>query len=612
MKTYILLLAAVLSPSAVVTADVERQPIKSTSPSGDAGRQVRTIPSAYVLPTKDFSRSPQKEEFGSPSSRSPPETPSTDRKEPTAVREERISRSESQRSSLEGSQPAANARLENIESAERDRRTTPTTRSADTSTSIPRNRQPLVRSPSEGDRYVRSTNTLSRRSYQENDSHEVRTPVSRSPQKEKLVSPSSRPEAPSRDRREPTTRISRYSDEDTQNTQREERTSRSESRRSSLEGSQPAGNTRSESIKSVEDDRRPPKRQDLKSSYSSNRGDTEDVTHRRKRKVSDLTARPYYVQTELETVKKSLAFNLSSSESEDVYHAKLLRAQLDACGSLCKSKLIESTKNVVMETNSAKIECPRLFLSDAMDSRGVREIPPKAPRTILEAVTMGGDIILSYPSLQNATTSSDTIWDQDSITDMSAKVQNKSLRVSAGSTNVNNVYKAASQHFKNKHILTVYNNDKWLPAALLAAGASSVYCVEFGQIRTTHPNITVVTPLEFNERFLNGTLPFFDAGFIYSKFSTIGLGASGEVLNPYGDITSVAKVWCALPKGAPLIVSLPVNPKIQDVTEWKTRRFYGPKRIPVVLTNLQVIDVYPWTNWHVLIVAKKRDPLRNG
>ena len=69
-----------------------------------------------------------------------------------------------------------------------------------------------------------------------------------------------------------------------------------------------------------------------------------------------------------------------------------------------------------------------------------------------------------------------------------------------------------------------------------------------------------MTPEEFSKSFLEGTLPQFDSVVTFSSLEHSGLGRYGDQLNPWGDLITMAKIWCALKPGGLGLIGVPTGP----------------------------------------------------
>ena len=72
--------------------------------------------------------------------------------------------------------------------------------------------------------------------------------------------------------------------------------------------------------------------------------------------------------------------------------------------------------------------------------------------------------------------------------------------------------------------------------------------------------MSMLTPKQFSEQFSAGTLPKFDAMVSFSSLEHSGLGRYGDGLNPWADLITMAKVWCALKPNGRALVGVPSGP----------------------------------------------------
>ncbi len=150
----------------------------------------------------------------------------------------------------------------------------------------------------------------------------------------------------------------------------------------------------------------------------------------------------------------------------------------------------------------------------------------------------------------------------------------------------------------------------WVESLLLAHGAAHVTTIEYmptecvpsagardspcSRMRIIHPKLAAseylaaVSGEETNRRDSNSTAQW-DFAFTYSSYEHDGLGRYGDPLNPSGDIESVQKVRCQLKPGGLLFIGVPTARR--DLLVWNAHRIYGPKRLPLLSANFEVLDV---------------------
>ena len=121
---------------------------------------------------------------------------------------------------------------------------------------------------------------------------------------------------------------------------------------------------------------------------------------------------------------------------------------------------------------------------------------------------------------------------------------------------------------------------------LLELGAAKITTLEYDVIRTDHPKIEIITPENLRQAYLKGKAPNFDAMVSFSSLEHSGLGRYGDSLNPWGDLITMAKVWCLMkPKGRALVGV----PSGLDVILFNACRNYGP-----------IMSSHLFANWNVI------------
>ena len=140
-------------------------------------------------------------------------------------------------------------------------------------------------------------------------------------------------------------------------------------------------------------------------------------------------------------------------------------------------------------------------------------------------------------------------------------------------------------------VLVIGSENPWVEACVLEAGASSVVTLEYGEIRSEHPKIKTLIPLEFQRDFFNGELGLFDSIVSFSSVEHSGLGRYGDALNPWGDVLEIARANCvSKPDGSLVLAVMCANVLCtQDSLEFNLHRKYGSTRWPDLASNWQQI-----------------------
>ena len=306
----------------------------------------------------------------------------------------------------------------------------------------------------------------------------------------------------------------------------------------------------------------------------------------------------------------------SDVESEEVYYAKVLGKQLDACGDLCNVngssyKVKLAFGDDVFDRISADVNCPKLFASEYIDTPAKRVPPSRIPKAMLHSFSLDGQSAISYASRiysEVSINSSVTDWPDSLIQEYLDNLKSGTYKGSYGQHNSRNLLEVAKKYYSGKTILVLGSVTPWVEAILLHAGATHIYTVDHRVIQCNHPKVTPLTAVEFNELYRQGKVPKIAGAVAFGTVVHSGLGRYGDILNPWGDIMAMSKLWCVLQPDAVVAVSTFADATASDVVEWNMRRHYGSRRLPRLFTNYRIMQVYPRTNWQLLFVARKVDP----
>ena len=123
-----------------------------------------------------------------------------------------------------------------------------------------------------------------------------------------------------------------------------------------------------------------------------------------------------------------------------------------------------------------------------------------------------------------------------------------------------------------------------LDAFSIWAGADNVYVVEYNKPIIDHEKIHVFDTSEFESENIQS-----DIAISYSSFEHDGLGRCGDPLNPNGDIIAMQQAHDHLSDDGILLLGLPLG---VDCLVWNAHRIYGKTRLPLMLQNFKLIDVF--------------------
>ena len=270
------------------------------------------------------------------------------------------------------------------------------------------------------------------------------------------------------------------------------------------------------------------------------------------------------------------------------------------CGPLCQVGGNFDDGPYFQHRTIQKMDCDAYFKKEVMylDGHGQKQAPQMIPNEWKDAFTIGGAVPVSeryidenYVQADKAISTTTNLgnqvlrWDQSYVDSMVVAASKAELKGNYGRDETNSLREAlhvAKDQILGGRVLVVGSENPWVEACVLDAGAASVVTLEFAPIVTDHPQIEALTPFEYHERYVDGTLGLFDTIVSFSSLEHSGLGRYGDALNPWGDILEVARTWCVTKDGGSLLIGVMYG---NDEIEFNAHRRYGDLRWPFLTTN---------------------------
>ncbi|XP_063399763.1 uncharacterized protein LOC134684409 [Mytilus trossulus] len=178
------------------------------------------------------------------------------------------------------------------------------------------------------------------------------------------------------------------------------------------------------------------------------------------------------------------------------------------------------------------------------------------------------------------------VWTEKGIEDWIISAKKGKLRGNYGAGETN-ALRDALKHapgIVDGRVMVIGSENPWVEACVLEAGAREVFTLEYGSIKSEHPKVKTIVPLDFRMRYLNNTLGTFDAIVTFSSIEHSGLGRYGDALNPWGDIIAIARSWCVTKPGGSLTIGVQYNYD-HEYLRFNADRWYGKIRYPYLTTN---------------------------
>ena len=275
--------------------------------------------------------------------------------------------------------------------------------------------------------------------------------------------------------------------------------------------------------------------------------------------------------------------------STDQRYEKHLMQVMDGCGEICDTN-IRGLPSLFFDHIKKKLDCIAIGTNAAIDAAGFEDPPPKTiPENMMDAFTFSGriGINLAYDNSKYlGTTAMEPLWSREMIDDMVNKAKRKELDGNYGRDETNWVIEGLSwMDVQDSEALVIGSENPWVEACVLQAGARHVTTLEYGNINSTHPQVSTMTPEAMRERF-GELMNHFDIVVSFSSLEHSGLGRYGDALNPWGDKQAVARAWCLTKPGGRLLIA--VMPGGDGLT-FNLHRTYGPLQLSHLLANWEQV-----------------------
>lgn len=262
---------------------------------------------------------------------------------------------------------------------------------------------------------------------------------------------------------------------------------------------------------------------------------------------------------------------------------------IQSCGLLCRVDAGTFSTSLFFERRELEVDCKAIFGKDVFIQfgHGLSEPPRTIPDSLLSDFTLNGKIKTSayyFNQLYLSKTASTALWSTELVSNM---ISNATVGILKGGYGVNetNHLRSALRHAPgvlSGRVLVIGSENPWVEACVIEAGAQHVVTLEYGAIDSQHPQVSTLTPENFQQQYNSGKLGSFDAIVTFSSVEHSGLGRYGDALNPWGDVLEIARAHCLCKRGGSLVLAVMYG---EDVIEYNAHRRYGPVRWPYLATN---------------------------
>ena len=295
---------------------------------------------------------------------------------------------------------------------------------------------------------------------------------------------------------------------------------------------------------------------------------------------------------------------------------------LTGCGEICDTTMLGVPQQGSPFNFTAKqVNCDALWGNVAIDA-GRDGKPPRwdaLPRIIRDEFKMQGRVAITMydsnvPRDQKLLGNPQPLhWGTDELDRSIAACATGNLEGTYMKRETRNAYALLQKmpSVRGGHVLVIGSQNPWLEACALAAGAKHVTTLEYREIISSDPRVSTLTPDAARKAFLDGSLPKFDAVATWSSVEHSGLSRYGDMINPWGDLQTLARAWCVVRPDGDVLVGVPTLMEKERI-EWNCHRMYGPVRWPHLLANWEAyahdeIELPGYQN-HAFIARRKNEP----
>jgi hypothetical protein len=306
------------------------------------------------------------------------------------------------------------------------------------------------------------------------------------------------------------------------------------------------------------------------------------------------------------------AVALSTNKFDELVDLRLRRVQ-EACGQLCNMSAANLVPGSPFGHVQQHILCKAIWNESGIDAqRETNQAPATLPNAWVDEFTMGGRYPMAnfcretrHPGCNSAGVldsrylghkARTPVWGRAWVDSIVSQARSHTLGGTYGLEETGRLRDALlfdqGVAIKGARVLVIGSENPWVEALCLSVGAAEVTTLEYGAIRTDHPQLKTFTPDAFRSAYLAGSIHPFDIVVTFSSLEHSGLGRYGDALNPWGDIIAVARSWCVTKQKAKLIIGVMYNLEHEGI-KFNAHREYGNVRYPYLATNWRLLWRHP-------------------
>ena len=231
-----------------------------------------------------------------------------------------------------------------------------------------------------------------------------------------------------------------------------------------------------------------------------------------------------------------------------------LRRVQEACGQLCNMSAANLVPGSPFGHVQQHIPCKAIWNESGIDAqRETKHAPATLPDAWVDEFTMGGrypianfcresqDTLGGYPGCNSAGVldrrylgghANKPVWGRAWVDSIVSQARSHTLGGTYGLEETGRLRDALlfdqGVAIKGARVLVIGSENPWVEALCLSVGAAEVTTLEYGEIRTDHPQLKTFTPDAFRSAYLAGSIHPFDMVVTFSSLEHSGLGRYGD------------------------------------------------------------------------------------
>ena len=203
-----------------------------------------------------------------------------------------------------------------------------------------------------------------------------------------------------------------------------------------------------------------------------------------------------------------------------------LKSIKKSCGDIC-DQTVNGEPGPYFDHIKKNVNCEALFRNPEIDILSDFQHPPKRiPKWLLPYYTYEGRVEVKqyYRDESEYNAKMKLFWPKDKLTEIGEMIKNDTYKGPYGIEIVQQINMYMKDHIavKGKDVLIIGSQIPWIEMIAILNDAKSVTTMEYNLVTTNYPGLTLMTNVEFIEKYLSGELPQFDVIVSHSSIEHSG------------------------------------------------------------------------------------------